>query len=134
MSDNNQDIIKDFEGWSTLKQQLDRRENPRTFKEREIWWCSVGMNIGYEIFGKSHIFTRPVLVIRKFSRYTFLGAPLTSKCDDRKNRYRIHIGGNENNVILDQVRCFDGRRLINRLGYLSDDQFEAVKDFYRSMI
>lgn len=127
-------MTKDFDSWHSLKKKLDSRDRGRTFKEREVWWCSVGINVGFEIYGKNQFFNRPVLVLRKFSRSTFLGAPLTSKCDDRPYRYRIHLNERESNVILDQVRCFDSRRLLNLEGMLTDKQFKAVKEYYKSLI
>ena len=71
---------KDFDNWGVVKKRLNCIRNLRTFNEREIWWCSVGLNIGYEIYGKNELFNRPVLIIKKFSSSIFLGLPLTSNC------------------------------------------------------
>ncbi len=68
-------MIKDFENWNKLKQKLESRKNIPTFKEREIWWCSIGVNIGCEEDGKNQLFNRPILIIRKFNNNMFLGAP-----------------------------------------------------------
>ena len=126
--------MKDFNSWNEIKQKLDERERGRTFQEREVWWCSVGVNIGFEIYGKNRFFNRPVLVLRKFSRFTFLGAPLTSKCDSRPYRYKIHLNDKESSVILDQDRCFDYRRLLNLEGKLTYEQFDKVTQFYIDLI
>jgi hypothetical protein len=37
---------KDFPGWHRQKEQLHAQHHTPTFQEREIWWCSVGVNIG----------------------------------------------------------------------------------------
>ena len=105
--------MKDFNKWHPLKKQLDAKERVPTFAEREIWWCSVGANVGYEIFGKSRVFTRPVLVIRKFGDFTFLGAPLTTS--HKRGYYRIPYRLEEKDgfVLLDQIRTYDARRLVN---------------------
>lgn len=46
---------KDFQGWHQVKEKLDLLKNPPTFQEREIWWCSIGMNIGYECLARMRI-------------------------------------------------------------------------------
>ena len=42
---------KDFTHWHAVKQQLNQQP-PRTFEEREVWWASVGANVGFEQDGK----------------------------------------------------------------------------------
>ena len=49
------------------------------FKEGEVWWCSVGLNVGEEEFGKGERFVRPVLIFKKFTQNSFLGIPLTGQ-------------------------------------------------------
>jgi len=75
---------KDFEGWSRIKQKIDAHDSIPIFHEREIWWCSIGVNFGFEIYGKSDIFTRPVLIVKKFSPSTFLGLPLSTKSKKKR--------------------------------------------------
>ena len=75
---------KDFIKWNVLKQKLDRSEKRLIFKERDVWWCSVGVNIGHEENGKDEFFARPVLVIKKFNRHLFYGIPLTTKVKENK--------------------------------------------------
>ncbi len=63
---------KDFDGWIDLKKLLSSK-NPPTFQEREIWWCSIGINVGFEIDGKNDKYLRPVLIFRKFNKNIFFG-------------------------------------------------------------
>ena len=58
---------------------IDPSQKNRLFHEGEIWWCSIGLNVGDEVFGKGPQFTRPVLIFKKFTGSSFLGIPLTSK-------------------------------------------------------
>ena len=53
---------KDFLGWHRHKEQLHAQHHTPTFQEREIWWCSVGVNIGHEMDGKNQFYNRPVLM------------------------------------------------------------------------
>ena len=68
---------KDFDGWNTNKKHLDKIDQPVFFREREIWWCSIGINVGHEQDGRGSDYRRPVLVLRKFNRWLFIGVPLS---------------------------------------------------------
>lgn len=43
---------KDFDSWNEQKKQLENTQKTVLFKEREIWWTSIGVNIGNESCGK----------------------------------------------------------------------------------
>ena len=43
--------------------------------KKDIWWVSVGVNVGFEEDGKNDNFVRPVLVLKKFNNDMFLGIP-----------------------------------------------------------
>lgn len=71
-------VIKKFSGWITLKEKIHNNDSvPPFFKEGEIWWCYFGENVGTEMNGKSDYFTRPVLVLKKYDKYSFLAVPLS---------------------------------------------------------
>lgn len=45
---------KDFDGWIKRKKEHHYRKTlPPMFKERDIWWVSVGVNVGFEEDGKT---------------------------------------------------------------------------------
>lgn len=120
-------MTRDFRQWHTVKQRLDSSQNPPTFNEREIWWCSVGLNVGYEIFGKDEIFTRPVLVVRKFSPYTFLGVPMTTGQRTGYFRYPYSVKGRDGFLLFDQTRTYDSRRLADMILKVHPNDFEKIK-------
>jgi len=39
---------KDFRKWHTLKELLHKKEKEIYFRKSEIWWCALGLNIGFE--------------------------------------------------------------------------------------
>lgn len=44
---------KDFDGWNIKKKEINSKfHKPPMFKERDIWWISVGINVGFEEDGK----------------------------------------------------------------------------------
>ncbi len=75
---------KDFHGWHMLKQNLDNRQGASipTIKEREIWWCSIGVNVGDEEDGHNELYNRPVLIVRKFNARIFWGVAMTTQMKD----------------------------------------------------
>ena len=44
---------KNFDDWNLVKKNLDKNCSNPTFQKREIWWCSIGLNIGHEENGKN---------------------------------------------------------------------------------
>jgi mRNA-degrading endonuclease toxin of MazEF toxin-antitoxin module len=127
-------VTKDFTEWHSLKQQLQVRKDAPIFQQQEIWWCSVGMNIGHEADGKSKLYSRPVLVVRKFNRHIFFGVSLTSRIKENPYYHRIHFLGNEQCVMLSQLRLWESRRLLNRMGKLPDNQFNAVRAALQNLL
>ena len=71
-------IQKNFDKWNNVKKRLEDKEII-SYKQGEIYFMSVGQNVGYEVYGKQELFLRPVLVYRKLSKQTFIGIPLSSK-------------------------------------------------------
>lgn len=125
---------KDFDGWHTLKAELDALHYAPTFQQREIWWCSVGINIGHEVNGKSRLFNRPVLIVCKFNPHIFLGVPLTTKIKESPYYHPIHFRERPQCVMLSQLRLWEGKRLTHKLGKLSGEQFESVRKALRDLI
>lgn len=125
---------KDFTAWHDLKTHLQKQGETPTFKQREIWWCSIGVNVGDEMDGKSQLFSRPVLIVRKFNRRIFIGVPLTTKVKDNPYYHRIHFKGIDQCVMLSQLRLWEGKRLTRRMGQLPEDQFEKIRQALKAML
>ena len=126
--------MKDFDTWNKLKQSLDADPRPPSFSEREIWWCSIGVNVGFEVYGKDSTFSRPVLILRKYSRFTFLGVPLTSKQKNNPLYFPFPFDGKQGSIMLDQVRTLDGRRLTRRMGKITEKQAETIKQAIKGLL
>ena len=125
-------MLKRFLEWIQFKQFLHESAHiPPFFKEGEIWWCSVGENIGSEVNGKSERFTRPVFILRKYDKYMFLGLPLTTKAKTGTWYCAIDFSNKPQTVVLAQGRVFDYRRLKERMGELEADEREKIWNAYR---
>ncbi len=130
------DMVRKIQEWCQLKISLFNKESKVIFKQGDIWWCSLGVNLGEEMFGKGSKFTRPVLIFRKFTSNSFLGLPLT-KQEKHGNWYvEITIHEERNWVMLNQARVLDKRRLTNRIEALDNADFKKVMEkfleFYSS--
>ncbi len=127
-------IIKRFLEWIKLKEKLHGNiHKPPHVTEGEVWWVSLGENIGREINGKNDLFSRPVLVFKKLSRETFLGLPTTSQ--DRKGSWYVSVKhtGLSVTVILSQARVIDTKRLSSRLGQLDETDLIRVQEGFRNL-
>lgn len=126
--------IKRFLEWIHLKEKLHcSTHKPPLFREGEVWWCSVGENVGSEINGKSDLFSRPVLIFKKLSSSTFLGIPTSSQ--DRVGSWYVSISLHEKTsvVILSQTRVFDYKRLSNRIGRIDSTNMKKVKTGFSNL-
>lgn len=129
----NESYTKDFAGWHILKPKINE-VRPPLFKERDIWWCSIGVNIGHEEDGKNEKYDRPVLVIKKFNNFIFWGVPLTTQVKDVHYYYKINFNGKDQCVMVAQMRVFDSKRLTYKMGQLPLHSFEEIKTFIKDML
>lgn len=115
--------------------RLDERlGDPPTFNEREVWWCQLGVNIGYEMYGKGEGFTRPVLVLWKHSNRMFLGVPLSTTEPKIKKHVPIKVNGKRGIARLDQMRTFDSRRLVAKNGLIEKISHETFVGIRRELV
>ena len=127
-------MIKNFVSWHKLKSSLDERTQFPTYQRRDIWWCSIGTNIGHEVDGKNEFFNLPVLVLRKFNKHIFLGIPLTTQIKENPYYIKITIHGREQCAMISQIRTYESKRLTKQLGKLDDVDFNKVREAIKNMI
>lgn len=118
---------KDFERWANRKQELDTNAKRPFYHAREIWWSAVGTNVGNEIDGTGREYDRPLIILRAFNAETFLGIALTGH--HRSGRYYFplgKIGDRDASANLSQVRLYDTKRLIRKIGTLEERTFHEL--------
>ena len=121
-------FVKRFRAWHKLKVKINLSSNiPAGYKERDIWWVSIGHNIGIEEDGKGDMFNRPVLVVKGFSRYQFWGLPLSATGKEGKYYHKFVVNGKVSTALLSQLRVYDTRRLISKYGMLNVKDFNIIK-------
>ena len=123
-----------FDEWNIQKQEINLREKLVLFREREIWWCSIGKNIGAEQDGKNEFFERPVLVCKKYNNEQFFGFPLTSKNREWKYHFPYHINGWEGAIILSQWRILSAKRLQRKVGSMPRELFAQFTKVFKNSL
>jgi mRNA interferase MazF len=133
---------KNFDIWNIEKkivaEKTDNDLEDFYFREREVWWCKMGVNVGYEQDGKGKDFLRPVLVIKKLNKFTFLGVPLSSVIKNENNRLKVNIILKDkteavNDALINQIKIFDVRRIKYQLGTVKEKEFVLIKKSIRDI-
>jgi len=119
--------MKNFDLWNKLKKQLDSRSEFPFASPREIWWCSMGLNVGVEINGKNENFERPVVIIKAYSTEMLRVVPLTTKLKTGKFYLRLNTDVSESCAVLSQARIISAKRLVRKVSKLSEKDFENIK-------
>jgi len=103
-------------------------------KQYEIWIADLNPQIGTEP-GK----TRPVLVVQtnllnKIPHPSTIVCPITTNVQKDSNILRIHLKKGMGNLIencdvmLDQIRAIDNKRLVKKVGNLPIELIDLVKE------
>jgi mRNA interferase MazF len=127
-------MIKQFQKWITKKEELQNRNSVPHFKQANIYWCGLGENVGDEENGKSELFSRPVLIIRKFNKNLFWGIPLTTQIKDNPYYVKISFQGKEQCAMITHLRLMDAKRLYKRMGELDQPDFQKVKESIKNCL
>lgn len=127
---------KDYIQWHGLKTYIHNDKVRPGFTVGEVWFCSFGENIGFEIDGKNkentkELYLRPTMIIQATSKDTFVGLPLTTQTQKYENKIYAsleQINGKTNTALYGQVKTMDAKRLQFRLCKLSDHKLDIIKE------
>ena len=109
----------------------------KTVRQYELWLADLNPGRGTEP-GK----TRPVVIIQtdllNGVHPSTLVCPVTSNVDKELTLLRVHLrkkqAGAAGDILVDQIRAIDNRRLIRRLGTLSRDQARTLRTNLRVVL
>jgi mRNA interferase MazF len=120
---------KDYFRWHSKKTEIEHCGDERLFfHEREVWWCSLGSNVGFEQDGKGGEFTRPVLVFKKFNKEIFWALPLSTKIKTTKFYAPVILNDGLNRVaIISQLRLTDAKRLVGKIGMIDETNHKDIQ-------
>ncbi len=123
-----------FDVWNNLKKKLHAKSKPAFCNTREVWWCSIGMNIGTELYGKNELFERPILVLQVFNKETIQVVPLTTKQKFDKYHSKIVFKNIESYATFTHIKTISTKRLSRKMGRISKSQFEKIISDYRNLL
>lgn len=128
---------KNHDDWNTYKKMLDGKPAPHSvyFYKREVWFCSIGHNIGFEEDGKGAEYSRPVVIIKRCGPNLFIGVPLTSKIKTDKYYFGIgNVNGKAAMAMISQIKLYSSKRLINKVDTIPESVFLALKKATKDFI
>lgn len=126
---------KNFDEWNEGKKRIHGVGESKLYHERQIWWCALGVNVGFEQDGTGSDFERPVLILKSMSRNTCYIVPLTTS--PKKHKHRIPMGivdGKQAAALMSQIRLIDTRRLINKVEFLDVETFARIRKAAKDML
>ncbi len=125
---NTMEYIKDFDGWNLKKQEINNKayNYKLFFEQREVWWVSVGVNVGVEADGKHKNFERPMLIISVFNGHMLWVIPLTSRKKDGEHYIKIAHEKGVSWANVPQMRVISSKRLLRKIGMISEGDFESI--------
>ncbi len=98
----------------------------------EVYLVNLDPTIGSEVKK-----TRPCIIVSpdEMNKYirTIVIAPMTTRRRNYKSRVAINFKGKQGQVMLDQIRTIDKKRLITKLGTLSVKEIKAVLSVLQEM-
>lgn len=123
-----------FYTWTDLKIKIQQKETILYFREREVWWASLGANIGFEQNGKNQNYERPVLVLKKFNKDILWCLPMASRRRSGTFYYNLNQSILRTCLIVVQIRLISSKRLIRRMAVISDKDFSNIQNQIVSLV
>ncbi len=125
---------KDFDQWNTLKKNINDSTFSDFVHDREVWWCSLGVNIGFEEDGKNNNFERPVLILKKFNSSMVLAIPLSTQVKNLPYHFPHMHEGQEYAAILSQIRLISTKRLSRMIYRMDSTLFRIIRQTVKEML
>ena len=116
---------KDFDTWNNLKKKVDTKARVQA-NSRDIWWASLGLNVGSEQDGKGDGYERPVIVVTKLSPNMYYVIPLSTKCKSSTMHIPFSHETVDGYALLDQMKALDAKRFIRKVGYVDKERFAEI--------
>lgn len=124
---------KDFDTWNKEKKVLELKDKIIYCHPREIWWSSLGLNIGIETDGKNKKFERPVLILKTYYKSALI-LPITTIPKNDKYHYNIKVNAGYMYIKLTQARTIDIKRLLRKIDTVPKNIFMNILQIWKDSI
>ncbi len=118
------EYFKDFDTWNVRKKKIDATSIRLFFNEREIWRCSLGVNIDIEMDGKNQLYERPVLILKKINHQSAWILPITSTT--KQNVYMYPLKAIGSHVSISQLRVISVKRLLRKESRITIEEYAQI--------
>lgn len=122
--------MDEFDVWNEFKKKINKEDikHKPYPHEGEVWMCSLGKNIGFEQNGGGNNFSRPILIVKKFTNQMFWGIPLSTKQKNLDFYYNFTDLNNQKvSAILAQLKLISVKRLKRNLYEISKEDLKEIK-------
>ena len=125
-----------YDLWNEKKKQVSRIQHPHDFhfRQGDIWWCSLGKNIGTESFGKGEEFRRPILVLKKLSHEACIAIPLSTQSKTGTWFLEFDFQGEKRCALLYQIRMVHSKRFQRLIGQIGEPEMILVKEKLKQLL
>ncbi len=123
--------MEEFDVWNKIKKNIDADNYTQTNfpQSQEVWLCMLGKNVGSEQNGGRSNFSRPVIVIKKFSNKIYWVVPLSSKQKDLDYYHNfIDPEGSCVSAIVAQMRLISVKRFKRKMYEMDELNFLRIKN------
>ena len=115
-----------YDKWNEKKKAI--KEVDVLIRERDIWWCKIGKNVGQEQDGVGDNFSRPIIILKKLDSKTCIILPLTTQENIGSWFYELENVNNKKAwVMLNQIKLISVNRLYYYIGYVKKEDFIKIK-------
>ncbi len=115
------------ETWHILEERLNSfTGKPPLVIPGDIWWASLGINVGSEINGKNENFSRPILILKVTKPGFYFGVPLSTRNKTGEEYISLKSGEKDAVACLHQAQAIDFRRLWTRISTLTENEFIRI--------
>jgi len=126
---------KDFNAWNSKKIIVNDAEQTPFFHEREIWFCFIGANVGFEQDGQGNDFQRPVVIIKKFNNEICWAIPLSKTKKRGRYYFAFPFSKDVTSVaILSQIKLIDAHRLSRKIGDMHGEDFHVLIEKLKALL
>lgn len=128
---------KDFDNWNKLKKLINSKVigDDFNFHAGDIWWTTLGLNVGKEMDGKNQTYERPVLILKVINRHTVYVLPLASK-DHFVDKYHHKVNyeeGGSGVLVFSQMKVISSNRLLRKLSTISKVDLKEASRLFKSL-
>lgn len=118
---------KEFDQWNDKKKLLEGESIAKFAYPREIWWCSLGLNLGSEVDGRNENFERPIIVMKVYNKESMVVLPLTNKPKNDRFHHMVRTQKGKTWAKLTQTRVISNKRLLRKIASVSEEEFEKLR-------